>query len=207
MANQAKSAFLASMSHELRTPLNAIIGYSEMLEEDAADAGQDEILPDLAKIRSRRPAPPRRHQRHPRPVQDRGGQDGAVPGDVRRGRPGRRGGRPPSGRLVEGNGNRLEVLTADGLGEMHADLTKVRQTLLNLASNAAKFTEGGDGHPRPPAGTRRAGVVFAVADTGIGIAPEHMDQLFQAFSQAESSTTRRFGGTGLGLAISRASAR
>jgi signal transduction histidine kinase/CheY-like chemotaxis protein len=200
VASQAKSTFLASMSHELRTPLNAIIGYSEMLEEDAAEAGQEDFLPDLAKIRSA--------GRHLLGVINdildlskiEAGKTELyleafsvaalveeVAATVR-----------PA---VESKGNRLEVVTADGLGEMHADLTKVRQTLLNLASNAAKFTEDGT----VTLATRRDGddVVFEVTDTGIGIAPEHMDRLFQAFSQAESSTNRRFGGTGLGLAISR----
>jgi signal transduction histidine kinase/DNA-binding response OmpR family regulator len=204
VANQAKSTFLASMSHELRTPLNAIIGYSEMLEEDAAEAGQDEFLPDLAKIRSA--------GRHLLGVIndildlskiEAGRTDlylevfsvaplvEEVAATVR-----------PA---VESKGNRLDVVTADGLGEMHADLTKVRQTLLNLASNAAKFTEDGT----VTLSARRDGetIVFEVSDTGIGIAPEHMDRLFQAFSQAESSTTRRFGGTGLGLAISRSFCR
>lgn len=205
VANQAKSTFLASMSHELRTPLNAIIGYSEMLEEDAADAGQDDFLPDLAKIRSA--------GRHLLGVINdildlskiEAGKtelyletfDVAqlveeVAATVRP--------------LVESKGNRLEVVTAGGLGEMHADLTKVRQTLLNLVSNAAKFTEEGSVTLKThweSAGEGGDVVVFEVTDTGIGIAPEHMDRLFQAFSQAESSTTRRFGGTGLGLAISR----
>ncbi len=201
VANQAKSTFLASMSHELRTPLNAIIGYSEMLEEDAADAGQDDFLPDLAKIRSA--------GRHLLGVindildlskveagktelyLETFGVAALVEEVAATVRP-----------AVESKGNRLEVVMADGLGEMHADLTKVRQTLLNLASNAAKFTEGGT---VTVTARREDGdtVVFEVADTGIGIAPEHMDRLFQAFSQAESSTTRRFGGTGLGLAISR----
>jgi signal transduction histidine kinase/DNA-binding response OmpR family regulator len=201
VANQAKSTFLASMSHELRTPLNAIIGYSEMLEEDAADAGQDDFLPDLAKIRSA--------GRHLLGVINdildlskiEAGKTELyletfavaplVEEVAATARP-----------LVESKGNRLEVVMADDLGEMHADLTKVRQTLLNLVSNAAKFTEEGT---VTMSARREDGevVVFEVADTGIGIAPEHLDRLFQAFSQAESSTTRRFGGTGLGLAISR----
>jgi signal transduction histidine kinase/DNA-binding response OmpR family regulator len=205
VASQAKSTFLASMSHELRTPLNAIIGYSEMLEEDAADAGQDDFLPDLAKIRSA--------GRHLLGVINdildlskiEAGKTELyletfavaplveeVAATVR-----------PT---VESKGNRLEVVTADGVGEMHADLTKVRQTLLNLVSNAVKFTEAGNitiNARREDGGEGGDVVVFDVTDTGIGIASEHMDRLFQAFSQAESSTTRRFGGTGLGLAISR----
>jgi len=200
VANQAKSTFLASMSHELRTPLNAIIGYAEMLEEEAADAGQGGLLPDLGKIRSA--------GRHLLGVINDvldlskieagrtelyletfsiGTLVDEVAGTVRP--------------LAEENGNRLEIRKADELGEMHSDLTKVRQTLLNLTGNASKFTEGGT----VTLTVRRDGgsVVFEVTDTGIGIAPEHMDRLFQPFSQADSSTARRFGGTGLGLVISR----
>ncbi|HZI38457.1 MAG TPA: response regulator, partial [Acidimicrobiia bacterium] len=103
--------------------------------------------------------------------------------------------------LAEGKGNRLEIRKGDGLGEMYSDLTKVRQTLLNLCGNASKFTESGT--VTINAGRDGDDVVFEVSDTGIGIAPEHMDRLFQPFSQAESSTARRFGGTGLGLVISR----
>jgi signal transduction histidine kinase/DNA-binding response OmpR family regulator len=200
VANQAKSTFLASMSHELRTPLNAIIGYSEMLEEEAVDAGQDDLLPDLAKIRSA--------GRHLLGVIndvldlskiEAGRTDlyletfpvPALVDEVA----------ATIGPLAEENGNRLEVRRGDGLGEMHSDLTKVRQALVNLAANAAKFTEAGT--VRLTARREADEVVFEVSDTGIGIAPEHMDRLFQPFSQAESSTTRRFGGTGLGLVISR----
>ena len=200
VANQAKSTFLASMSHEFRTPLNAIIGYAEMLEEEAADGGREDLLPDLGKIRSA--------GRHLLGVIndvldlskiEAGRTDlyletfsvaallDEVAATVRP--------------LAETKGNRLEVEYDPGLGEMHSDLTKVRQTLLNLTGNASKFTEAGTVTLR----ARRDGdhVVFEVADTGIGIAPEHMDRLFQPFSQAESSTARRFGGTGLGLVISR----
>jgi signal transduction histidine kinase/DNA-binding response OmpR family regulator len=200
VANQAKSTFLASMSHEFRTPLNAIIGYAEMLEEEAADGGQEDLLPDLGKIRSA--------GRHLLGVIndvldlskiEAGRTDlyletfsvatlvDEVASTVRP--------------MAEARGNRLDVEYDAGLGEMHSDLTKVRQTLLNLTGNASKFTEGGT----VTLTARREGdnVVFEVADTGIGIAPEHMDRLFQPFSQAESSTARRFGGTGLGLVISR----
>ena len=200
VANQAKSTFLASMSHEFRTPLNAIIGYAEMLEEEAADIGQEELLPDLGKIRSA--------GRHLlgviNDVLDLSKIEAGrtelyleafsvstlvdeVAATVRP--------------LTEEKGNRLEVRKADDLGEMYSDLTKVRQTLLNLTGNASKFTEAGT----ITMTARRDGddVVFEVTDTGIGIAPEHMDRLFQPFSQAESSTARRFGGTGLGLVISR----
>ncbi len=200
VANEAKSTFLASMSHEFRTPLNAIIGYAEMLEEEAADGGQEDLLPDLGKIRSA--------GRHLLGVIndvldlskiEAGRTDlyletfsvdtllDEVAATVRP--------------LAEEKGNRLEIRKGDALGEMYSDLTKVRQTLLNLSGNASKFTEAG----AVTINARRDGddVVFEVTDTGIGIAPEHMDRLFQPFSQAESSTARRFGGTGLGLVISR----
>jgi signal transduction histidine kinase/CheY-like chemotaxis protein len=200
VANQAKSTFLASMSHEFRTPLNAIIGYAEMLEEEAGDAGQNDLLPDLGKIRSA--------GRHLLGVIN----DVLDLSKIEAGRtelyletfsvatlvdevavtvrP-----------LMEEKGNRLEVRKADGLSEMYSDLTKVRQTLLNLTGNASKFTEAGT--VMLTARNDGDDVVFEVTDTGIGIAPEHMDRLFQPFSQAESSTARRFGGTGLGLVISR----
>jgi signal transduction histidine kinase/CheY-like chemotaxis protein len=200
VANQAKSTFLASMSHELRTPLNAIIGYAEMLEEEATDAGQDELLPDLAKIRSA--------GRHLLGVIN----DVLDLSKIEAGRTELYLETFPVATLVdevaatvrplaEENGNRLVIRQVEDLGEMHSDLTKVRQTLLNLTGNAAKFTEAGT----ITLAVRREGddVVFDVSDTGIGIAPEHLDRLFQPFSQAESSTARRFGGTGLGLVISR----
>ena len=200
VANSAKSRFLASMSHELRTPLNAIIGYSEMLEEDAAASGHDDLLPDLTKIRSA--------GRHLLGVindildlskieagktelyLESFGVAALVDEVAATARP-----------LVDANRNRMVVEVADDVGEMHADLTKVRQTLLNLLSNAAKFTN--DGTVTLTARGEGEQVVFTVADTGIGIDAEAIDRLFQPFSQAESSTTRRFGGTGLGLVISR----
>ena len=176
------------------------IGYGEMLEEEASDGGQEDLLPDLGKIRSA--------GRHLLGVIndvldlskiEAGRTDlyletfsvdtllDEVAATVRP--------------LAESKGNRLEIRKGDELGEMYSDLTKVRQTLLNLSGNASKFTEAGT----VTVNARRDGddVVFEVSDTGIGIAPEHMDRLFQPFSQAESSTARRFGGTGLGLVISR----
>ncbi len=200
VANQAKSTFLASMSHELRTPLNAIIGYAEMLEEDAADSGQEHQLADLAKIRSagrhllgvindvldlsKIEAGKTEVYIETFPVGDLLTEVAATI-------------RP----LVEANGNTLVVHRAEPLGEMHSDLTKIRQTLLNLTGNSAKFTERGT----VTLAARRDGdhMIFEVTDTGIGIVPQYMDRLFQPFSQAESSTARRFGGTGLGLVISR----
>ena len=107
--------------------------------------------------------------------------------------------------LARRNGNTLELVCPEAPGSMHADLTKVRQMLLNLLSNACKFTEHGritltvEREPGPQGET----LSFSVADSGIGMTPEQIDRLFEAFSQAEASTTSRYGGTGLGLAITR----
>ncbi|HUO51272.1 MAG TPA: GAF domain-containing protein, partial [Gemmatimonadaceae bacterium] len=199
-ANKAKSQFLASMSHELRTPLNAIIGYSEMLEEDARDRKDETATSDLEKIRSA--------GKHLLSLindildlskVEAGRMDliiepvdlGAVIEDVQ----------ATVQPLVARNGNRFVIDTPPDPGTMHTDATKLRQALLNLLSNAAKFTEKGtisliverDGRD----------VLFKVRDTGIGITPEQMQRLFEAFAQADASTTRRYGGTGLGLAITR----
>ncbi|MGH9041337.1 MAG: response regulator [Acidimicrobiia bacterium] len=200
VANQAKSTFLASMSHELRTPLNAIIGYSEMLEEDLAGTEAEHAQADLERINA--------SGRHLLGVindildlskieagkSDLYLEDFAVAALVAEVadsvRP-----------LVERSGNGLVVEVAADAGEMHADLQKVRQALLNLASNAAKFTEAGT--ITLSAAREDEWVVLAVADTGIGISGDQLEKLFQPFSQADSSTTRRYGGTGLGLTISR----
>ncbi|MEP7325076.1 MAG: GAF domain-containing protein [Gemmatimonadota bacterium] len=204
VANTAKSHFLASMSHELRTPLNAILGYSEMLQEDAAAEGHGNFIPDLQKIEGAG-----RHlltlindvldlskieagkmelyleSFEIRPMLE------AVAATVQP--------------LVTRNGNTLKADWADNLGTMRADVTRVRQILLNLLSNASKFTERGTlrlevKREPSPAGER---VVFAVHDTGVGMTEEQLGRLFQAFSQAEASTSAKYGGTGLGLAISK----
>jgi signal transduction histidine kinase len=200
-ASQHKSDFLASMSHELRTPLNAIIGYSEMLQEEAEDLGEGALLPDLQKINAAG-----KHllglindildlSKIEAGKMDLFLEDFSVPDLVRDVaaivRP-----------LVDKNANALVVDCPDDLGVMHADLTKVRQALFNLLSNAAKFTDHGSitlSVKREPDDW----LTFAVADTGIGMTDEQMSRLFEAFSQAEASTRGKFGGTGLGLAISR----
>jgi PAS domain S-box-containing protein len=199
-ANSAKSQFLASMSHELRTPLNAIIGYSEMLEEEAEERGQSESVSDLQKIR----AAGRHLLALINDVLDLSKIEagklelyletfdlhGAVVDVGTTILP-----------LIEKNGNRLIVEAPSDLGAMRSDLTRVRQVLLNLLSNASKFTEGGT---ITLAVARRNGEVeFRVSDSGIGMTPEQMGRLFEAFSQAEASTSKKYGGTGLGLVITR----
>ncbi len=203
-ANRTKSAFLANMSHELRTPMNAIIGYSEMLIEEAEDLGQDEMVPDLQKIRaagkhllslindvldlSKIEAGKMTLYVEPFAV------DGMLDEVITTIQP-----------LLEKNGNRFTIIRGAGLGEMQADLTKVRQTLFNLLSNATKFTEKGQITLRTervaaPGGER---VRLSVQDSGIGMSAEQLARLFKAFTQADASTTRKYGGTGLGLVISR----
>ncbi|HEY7687011.1 MAG TPA: response regulator [Gemmatimonadales bacterium] len=199
-ANSAKSQFLASMSHELRTPLNAIIGYSEMLQEDAADRGESASVPDLQKIHSAgkhllalindvldlSKIEAGKMQLYLEtfevaPVVEQ------VASTVRP--------------LVEKNANRLLVHCAADLGTMHSDVTRIRQVLLNLLSNASKFTD----HGSITLDVERVGpeVMFRVRDTGIGMTAEQLGRLFETFSQAEASTAVKYGGTGLGLAISR----
>jgi len=205
-ANRAKSVFLANMSHELRTPLNAIIGYSEMLQEEAEDLEQDGFVPDLQKINTA--------GKHLlaliNDILDLSKIEAGrmdlylenidlkimVRDVVNTIRP-----------LVEKNSNLLTVELDEQLGSLYADLTKVRQALFNLLSNACKFTEQGQIRlevRRESAAEDETGyILFKVSDTGIGMTPEQLDNLFQEFSQADPSTTRKYGGTGLGLAISR----
>jgi PAS domain S-box len=203
-ANRTKSAFLANMSHELRTPMNAIIGYSEMLIEDAEDTGNEDAIPDLKKIH----AAGKHLLGLINDVLDiskiEAGkmtlylEDAPIPALVEEVastiRP-----------LVAKNNNTLVVEPAPDLGVLHADVTKVRQTLFNLLSNAAKFTHEGRITLRVFVAPRdgRDFVHFRVADTGIGMTKEQLGKLFQAFVQADASTTRKYGGTGLGLAISK----
>ena len=222
-ANSAKSTFLANMSHELRTPLNAIIGYSEMLQEDASEFGYTEIIPDLEKIRAAG-----KHQLAL--VNDildiskieAGKMDlylenfeissliSEVAATVEP--------------LINKNNNSLSIHCSTP-ATMYADVTKVRQILFNLLSNAAKFTENGTITLSVKSAKANSSgeiifceseeanfssshlgenwVIFQVSDTGIGMNKEQMETIFQAFIQADSSTTRKYGGTGLGLAITR----
>ncbi|MBI1774183.1 MAG: response regulator [Proteobacteria bacterium] len=203
-ANRTKSAFLASMSHELRTPLNAIIGISELLLEDArAEERAENIEPleriflasqhllrlindvlDLSKIEAGK------MEIHPEWVE----LAPLLADIVATVRP-----------LALQKENRIELDCPADIGRMHTDATRLSQILLNLTSNAAKFTEKGaitvSARRRQESG--RDWITIDVADTGIGMTQEHMGRLFQDFSQADASTTRKYGGTGLGLAISR----
>jgi len=201
-ASQAKSTFLANMSHELRTPLNAIIGYSEMLEEEAQETGNQASVPDLQKIRSA--------GKHLLELInavldlskiEAGKMDLyletfsiSVLADevISIVQP-----------MAEKNGNVLLKTCPADIGSMHADLTKIRQGLLNLLSNACKFTSNGTVSlivTRETVGAVEW-IRFAVKDTGVGLTDEQARGLFEPFTQADSSTTRKFGGTGLGLAI------
>ncbi|MGE5089618.1 MAG: response regulator [Candidatus Levyibacteriota bacterium] len=204
VASQLKSQFLANMSHELRTPLNAIIGVTEMLHEDARDFRREaEIEPlervlraarhllalindilDLSKIEAGK------MELHVESF-----AIAPLIADVV----------TTLGTLVAKNRNRVVVDCPADTGSMRGDQTRIRQALLNLASNATKFTENGTVTIRVRRVTEegRAWVTMAVADTGIGLTREQMGRLFQEFVQADASTTRKYGGTGLGLAISR----
>jgi PAS domain S-box-containing protein len=203
-ANRAKSVFLANMSHELRTPMNAIIGYSEMLTEDAEDDGNDAAAGDLRKIHAAG-----KHllalindvldlSKIEAGKMDLYLESFEVPSMVEEVV-------ATIDTLVKKGGNRLRVDVDPSLSRMRADLTKVRQTLFNLLSNAAKFTRDGE----IALDVQREDVDgvdwmrLAVSDSGIGIPPDKLDHVFEEFSQAEETTTREYGGTGLGLAISR----
>ena len=202
-ANASKSRFLANMSHELRTPLNPIIGYSDLLIEEAEDLDALDLVPDLDKIRS--------SGKHLlgliNDVLDLSKIEAGkmeisletfevgevVAAAAAMVRP-----------LVEKNGNRRQVSVSGNAGTMHADLTRVRQILLNLLSNASKFTSKGTVELTVARDEQRGRewVVFTVRDTGIGMTAEQLARLFQPFTQADPSTTRKYGGTGLGLSIS-----
>ncbi len=208
VASRHKSEFLATMSHELRTPLNAIIGYSEMLEEEARDLAQDTFAPDLRKIN----AAGKHLLQLINAVLDlskieAGKMDlyletfdvSALAVDIA----------AVIQPLAEANRNRVDVRCGAEVGSMRADLTKVRQALFNLLSNACKFTEAGTVTLAVGRSADEAGdwLTFTVSDTGIGMTAEQMTRLFETFSQADASVARRFGGSGLGLALSRQLAR
>ncbi len=207
-ANNAKSQFLANMSHELRTPLNAILGYSELLGEDAREHGQESMVVDLERIN----AAGRHLLALVNDVLDlskieAGKTDLVIENfDVRRLLSEVEATVLP---LAARNRNRLVVDCAEDAGGMRSDPTKLRQILFNLLSNAAKFTENGTIRVRVSRQYDLSGkeesaqVVFAVSDTGFGIAPEQIESAFRAFEQTDSSRDGKQGGTGLGLAITR----
>ncbi|WP_293068960.1 ATP-binding protein [Okeania sp. SIO2B3] len=214
-ANRAKSIFLANMSHELRTPLNAIIGYSEILLEDVRDLGYEDFVHDLDNIHTA--------GRHLLTIIndildlskiEAGKMDvhlesfkimALIENVVATIQP-----------LIEQNSNTLEIICEDNQEFIVADPNKMRQVILNLLSNAAKFTENGniilkvkiisndeDVTVQNEEFASKKMLILSVADTGIGISENQMNILFQPFTQADNSTTRKYGGTGLGLAISR----
>jgi GAF domain-containing protein/CheY-like chemotaxis protein len=204
IASKHKSQFLASMSHELRTPLNAVIGVTEMLLEDARDFKRDDELEPLERVL--------RAARHLlaliNDILDLSKIEAGrmelhlesfalapVIADVAK----------TIEPMAAKNANRIVLDCPPDLGTIHADQTRFRQTLLNLASNANKFTENGTVSIAAQAQQLdgRDGIAIAVSDTGIGMTQEQMDRLFQEFTQADASTSRKYGGTGLGLAISR----
>ncbi|MEO6924495.1 MAG: ATP-binding protein, partial [Bryocella sp.] len=204
-ANHAKSSFLANMSHELRTPLNAIIGYSEMLKEQAEEDGNDGYIADLSKIQtaghhllslinavldlSKIEAGKTVLFFEDVPVKK------VLDDVVALAQP-----------LVLKNRNTLSLTGDVDPGSMHVDALKLRQILFNLLGNACKFTSDGSVELRVAGAEMEggvAGVQFTVRDSGIGMTSEQCAKLFQPFTQAESSTTRKYGGTGLGLSITK----
>jgi signal transduction histidine kinase len=221
-ANRSKSAFLANMSHELRTPLNAIINYSEMLQEDAQDSGSENFLPDLEKIQTAG-----KHlldmisdildiskieAGHVTLYLENFDIATMIEEVV-----------STAQSLVEKKGNTLAMKIDGELGTMYADQPKVRQILLNLLSNAAKFTENGvitlsvermksqktqnkkkkqKAQYSENSSSISQVLIFRVSDTGIGMTEEQLELIFKPFTQADPSTTRKYGGTGLGLTIS-----
>lgn len=203
-ANRAKSTFLANMSHELRTPLNAIIGYSEMLQEEMEDLGTDDLIPDIQKI-------------HTAGKHLLGLINDIL--DISK---------IEAGRmdlyletfdittmvndvvatvypLLEKNANHLTVNCPENIGIMHADVTKLRQSLFNLLSNAGKFTDRGTVTltVSRDVDNDNEWIRFQVSDTGIGMSAEQQKKVFEPFTQADASTTRKYGGTGLGLTITK----
>jgi adenylate cyclase len=207
LASQHKSQFLASMSHELRTPLNAIIGLTEMMCTNAARFGTEKAqeplrrvnaagthllglinqILDLSKIEAGK------LELNPQTVQLAPLIEEVI--DTAR-------------QLAEQNKNRLLVDAQQSLGSLTVDPMRLRQILLNLLSNAFKFTKEGEVTLRARrVANGRDWIELAVADTGIGMTAEQQDKLFEEFTQADAATAQRFGGTGLGLAITRKLAR
>jgi len=203
-ANRTKSLFLANMSHELRTPLNAILGFSEMLQEEAVERNLQDFSVDLSKIStagkhllglindildlSKIEAGKMELHLETFPIFSLIAE---VESTIEN--------------QVEKNGNTLEINCPKNIGVMRADLSKVRQALLNIVSNAAKFTHEGQIRVEVERQVMDGNqwILFHVSDTGIGLSSDQIVRLFQSFTQADASTTRKFGGTGLGLALTR----
>ena len=199
-ANESKSQFLANMSHELRTPLNAVIMYSELLAEEAEDEGVPDFIPDLFKIRSAG-----KHllelvngvldlSKVEAGKMELFAEDFEIPNLINEVittvQP-----------MIEKNENEVKVHIENGVSSMNGDVTKIRQVLFNLLSNASKFTKNGLIELRVSRDAAQNKIVYEVADSGIGMTKPQVDRIFQPFMQADVSTTRKFGGTGLGLAI------
>jgi len=203
-ASRSKSQFLANMSHELRTPLNAIIGYSELMREEAEDLDLQSFVRDLKKVESAgkhllelingvldiAKIEAGKMETHAETFDVE-----SMLNDVA----------STIAPVVEKNGNRFEITAHPALGSMHTDLTKVRQSLFNLLGNAGKFTHQGVIRLEASrmAHNGSDAILFQVSDSGVGMTPEQCAKIFEAFTQADASTTRKFGGTGLGLAITR----
>ena len=203
-ANRAKSSFLANMSHELRTPLSAVLGYCELIEDDLRDSGDTHIIPDLTKISMNA-----KHlltlindvldlSKIEAQKMDVHAIDFEIDHFLKEIE-------AATGSLVTQKGNTITYKTARPGMTMHSDDLKVKQILVNLISNAGKFTTNGqvtvtvdDTSIGNIPGTR-----FTVRDTGVGLSPEQLANLFRRFSQADETTTRKYGGTGLGLALTR----
>lgn len=199
-ANRAKSTFLANMSHELRTPMNAIIGYSEMLMEDAEDLDDPQFVSDLEKIRNAG-----KHllnlindvldlskvEAGKMKVILESFDVAVLINEVKETIKG----------LIENNGNAFEVKIAEDIGIISSDYMKLKQSLLNLLSNAGKFTK--NGKVTIEAFKENGQILFSVSDTGIGIPEKNISGLFDEFTQADDTTTREYEGTGLGLAITK----
>lgn len=202
-ANAAKSIFLATMNHELRTPLTVIIGYNELVKAEVQDRNLD-FLADVNKVHvaaqhllglinniidfSKIEAGRMEIERREFPVANMVAELQALVDP-----------------LVARNRNRFQADCPANAGAMVSDETKIRQILLNLLSNAAKFTEGGDIvlRIRRIGDAKGSGIEFTISDSGIGIAEEHLKRIFAPFTQADASTTRKYGGTGLGLSITK----
>ena len=201
-SNKAKDVFLANMSHELRTPLNIILGYSELLEEIAEDEGAKILIPDLNKIR---------HAAQQQlalintildisKIEEGKFGINAVDFDVEKllfeieaaAKP-----------LMSTNNNSFNISCMHGIGMMYSDNMRIRQILLNFLSNAAKFTHNGEVSLKVTKDIKGNEITFEIKDTGVGISDEYMSDMFNKFTQADSSTTRKYGGSGLGLSISK----